>query len=101
MDQFATDVYTCMIENVHPVLRVPGVENIFAPGSECWEKFKQAVDASIRIGNRLGTDSEDKDIQILFDSMSRIQDILAVEMFKKGYDFGLHDSTSDVPYILK
>ena len=82
-----------MIEDVYWSLQgeliepVPGVENAFAPGKECAEKYSQMLDAYARICQRLGREDDDADVEVIINSLLRITKVLCFEMYRYGAKF--------------
>ncbi len=55
--------------------RVGGVENAFAPGSECDRLYTQIIEARNRVLQKLGTDT-DPDLEQMLTRMSTLQHLL-------------------------
>lgn len=49
------------------------VEEAYSDGGACAEAYCQAYDLREKLGKRLGTDGEDKDIVALVEAMERVQ----------------------------
>lgn len=66
------------------------VENEYEDGKPCSELYSRVYDANVRLCERLGVD-EDKDVDIVIDSMNEIARILAMKM----YDYGANREMFD------
>ena len=72
-------VYESLIgEPVDPIRNVP---NAFEPGSYCETRYQQVLEAYERLRDRLGVTDEDRDVEIIIDSLLEIQRKLCMEMF--------------------
>ena len=87
MDKLARRVFETMTGMLIPEYRVPGVENLAVRGTPYDEACKIAWEARLRLSERLGTDDQDEDLLDLVNAMDGVQEIIAIEMFKKGYEF--------------
>ena len=87
MDDLGKRVFDTMIGMLIPEYRVPGVENMAARGTPYDEACKIAWEARLRLAKRLDTDDQDEDLLELVDAMYDAEEIIAIEMFKKGYEF--------------
>lgn len=85
---FAKRVYNTLNGQYTPGFRVPGVENAFAPGELCMELYGKALDAYQRICARLGTGEEDEDVEVIFNALMDISEILGLKMYYYGAMFG-------------
>lgn len=78
------------VDNVYFALQgetldsIPGVENAFADGSVCDRCYKDMLDAYARLLDRLGLENEDKDVEIIINSLRTITDELCYRMFYLG-----------------
>lgn len=73
-------VYNSLIgELIDPV---EGVPNAFEQGSDCENLYGQMLEAYARLRDRLGVTDEDADVEIIIDSLLRIQRALCIEMFR-------------------
>ena len=77
-------IYETLRGNVCTEYMVPGVEDAFADGSYCAGKYADVISAYLRICQRLGCGEEDKDLDIILDSMNDIQDYVSRQMFFLG-----------------
>ena len=64
-------------------LGVPGVEDAFAPGSECARLYTEIYDANRRLCSRLGLE-EDRDVETIISSGMSICRILGLKMYEHG-----------------
>ena len=65
----------------------PEVEDLFSPGRECANLYKQVYEANLRLCNRLNTE-EDTDVEIIINSLLEICTIVGKRMFRYGIEFG-------------
>lgn len=64
---------------------VPGVEDAFAPGSECARLYAEIYDANLRLCSRLGLEAEeDKDVDTIINNGMAICRILGLKMYEYG-----------------
>ena len=63
------------------------VEDEFAEGKDCNKLYAEVFNAKMRLNERLGTD-EDKDVEIIIDSMYSIVREISMKMFDYGMKFG-------------
>ena len=63
------------------------IENLFEEGKECMDLYGKAVEAKFRLNERLHA-SEDKDVEIIIDSMYEIVHKMSIKMFEYGVVFG-------------
>lgn len=87
MREFAEEIYDTMAGNTADAFRYPGVENLFAPGSFCEEKYAEMLRAYWQLCDRLGVE-EDPDGETMINSLLEIQRELAIAMFLQGWQFG-------------
>lgn len=59
-------------------------ESLFTPGSTCDRLYLAAYDARSRLAGRLGTDFEDRDLEILWQALEAIQHAVARRMYDCG-----------------
>lgn len=83
-DEFAENVYLTLQGLLVPSACVAGVENLFAPGSECDSCYSEMLLAYERLCRRLGEGAEDHDVETILRCMMRICDLLALKMFEYG-----------------
>lgn len=88
-DDFITDVYNTLRSVILEEYQVPGVENVFAEGSQCDQLYSEMLLAYHRLRARLGVTDEDADVEIIINSLMTIADILAFKMYHCGAQFGL------------
>lgn len=87
-DQFPEAVYDTLRGVRITGERVPGVENLFAPGTECERLYGQMLDAYQRLLLRLGAEDEDPDVEIVISSLMRIEGRVSRRMYEYGALFG-------------
>ena len=83
MDQ-AEQVYYSLLGEFVPGNEVPGVENLFVPGSDCDRLYTQVWESNRRLCRRLGTKDEDADVEELISACMQIQKIVALRMYAYG-----------------
>ena len=64
-----------------------GVEDIFAPGGVCDCKYAQMLEAYGRLCERLGVKDEDRDVEIIINALTGIEQEIARQMFHYGMKF--------------
>ena len=87
-EDFARKVYNTLNGYYEPALRIPGVENAFGTGELCLELYGQALDAYLRICERLGVGEDDADVEVIFNSFLEMSEILGLRMYHYGVIFG-------------
>lgn len=87
-NQFMEDVYDTLRGVLVPQARLEGVENAFAPGTDCAKRYGQMLDAYERLCNRLGVEEEDEDVEIIITSMMAIEREISQRMYLYGAKFG-------------
>ena len=81
----AEDVYHTLLGHLKEEYLVPGVENIFVPGSEYYENYAAMLDAYERLCNRLGRAVwDDEDVEIIISALLDNEEIIALKMFEYG-----------------
>ena len=65
----------------------PEVEDMFSPGRECANLYKQVYEANLHLCNRLNT-AEDKDVETIINSLLEICSIVGKRMYRYGVEFG-------------
>lgn len=78
------DIYMTLCGEIEEANAVPGVENAYADGSQCDRLYTDIYQAYQRLCQRLGVEDEDADVEIIIDSLCRIQEILCEKMFHYG-----------------
>ena len=81
-------VYMTMVGHIEEAYRLPGVEDAFAEGSYCMERYCTAMDAYERLRNRMGVVDEDNDVEIIIRAFEDIQQELCYRMYRYGVVFG-------------
>ncbi len=77
------DVYETMLGLREPGSQFPGVEDAFAEGELCADAYDQMRRAYSRLCQRLGVFGEDRDLNLMVDSMERIQKELCRRMYSQ------------------
>ena len=85
------DIYYTLIGVMNEAYCVPGVENLFAEGSECECAYREMFDAYTRLRLRLGTENEDADVETIINSLMKIEQLTAIKMFEYGTIFSKSD----------
>ena len=84
------DVYETLIGVRAAAYRVPGVENLYEPGSPCAIGYENMLDAYARLRERLGiTGDDDEDVETIINSLMDIEKIVSLKMFEYGRKMGL------------
>ena len=81
------NIYLTLIGELCDEYRMSGVENLFAAGSECDRLYAQIFESYARLRERLGSDDEDEDVEIIINSFMRIEKLVAIRMFEYGRKF--------------
>ncbi len=66
----------------------PEVTDLFAAGKPCERWYAEMMEAYGRICTRLGAGEEDDDLEIIVNNFLRIQQEVAIEMYRYGAKFG-------------
>lgn len=82
-------IYTTLVGVMREEFRVPGVENLFAEGSECTNCYGEMLAAYERLCDRLGVIDEDKDVEVIICSLRKIEQKVSKKMFEYGMKFAL------------
>lgn len=80
-------VYDSLTRRVAEKYRIPGVEDAFAPGAYCWERYGDMLNAYARLCDRLGVEDEDEDVEVIINALMDIQDDLCYKMYRYGAMF--------------
>ena len=83
--KWAYETLACHLSEGH---RMPGVENAFASGTYCIERYGEALSAYERLCDRLGVVDEDRDVETIFNAFFDIQEYLCCKMYQYGAQFG-------------
>lgn len=89
--QFDQIYYTLLGEAVSPV---SGIENAFAPGTECEQYLLEIQEAYHRLCHRLHSPEEDPDVEIILSASMSITDILCRKLFEYVVTRNLQSGTS-------
>lgn len=65
-----------------------GIENLFASGKLCEERYSRMLDAYGRLCDRLGVADEDADVEIIINSLMTIEREIAYAMYEYGEKYG-------------
>ena len=82
-------IYATLVGVMREEFRVPGVENLFAEGSDCMNWYSDMLDAYERLCDRLGAVDEDKDVEVIICSLRKIEQKVSRKMFEYGMKFAL------------
>ena len=88
---FIEEVYETLNGNMLPETAVPGVENLFVPGSACEVLYSQVYDAERRLEKRLGVEPYDDDVEQIISNLQDIQWLMCQRMYYYGAKFGLRE----------
>ena len=83
----AETVYESLLGQLIPEFQLPWVENIFVPGHSCYEEYSRMWCAYEHLRDRLGVVDEDKDAEIMIQSLLSYGEIIAMEMFRYGREY--------------
>lgn len=90
---FIQDVYDTVQGNMLDGFEVPGVVNLFAPGSECEKLYDQVCAAERCLEDRLGVSvCSDEDLETIMQCMTAIQKKVGFYMYYYGAKFGMRES---------
>ena len=89
---FVEMVYLSLTGELTPDQSMPGVENLFADGSECDGLYEKMWKAYQNLLDRLGLEDADDDAEIIINSLLRICQIVGYGMYKYGAKFGNTDN---------
>ena len=85
------NIYYTLIGTMQEPFRVPGVENLFAEGGECMNRYSEMLGAYERLCNRLGVIDEDEDVEIIIDALMNIERKVSMKMFEYGMKYIMND----------
>ena len=83
------DVYDTLCGLRRKDAGVEGVENLFAPGSECQRLYSRMLDAYDRLCSRLGVVDEDEDVETIISSLMGIEHAISFKMYEYGAKYGM------------
>ena len=70
------NIYDTLIGQMQEDYCVPGVENLFADGSECELAYDEMLGAYARLRDRLGVTDEDTDVEMIINSLLKMLNLL-------------------------
>ena len=85
---FIEAVYFTLQGTIAKSCRIPGVVNAFAEGSTCDQAYCEMSLAYGRLCDRLGVVDEDEDVEIIIQSLMRIEEEIAYHRYRYGALFG-------------
>ncbi len=85
---YVENIYYSLLGHMETGFEVPGVENEFAPGKPCLQRYGDMLDAYERLRNRLGVKEEDEDVEIIINALLDNQKELCLCMYHYGVKFG-------------
>ena len=85
---FAEAVYETLVGELIEKYQVPGIENMFANGSQCVLLYSQMRQAYDRLLDRLDIQDEDADIEEIICILTDIQKLVALRMYEIGMLIG-------------
>ena len=77
-------VCDCLLGQLVTEKTLDWVENIYTDGSEYDRNYAAVLAAYGRLCQRLGTDEEDDDVEIIINSMLANEQVVALKMFELG-----------------
>ena len=80
----AEQVYECLLGQIVSEKALDWVENIYTDGSKYDRNYAAVLAAYGRLCQRLGTDEEDDDVEIIINSMLANEQVVALKMFELG-----------------
>ena len=80
-------IYLTLIGQMEEAFCVAGVENLFEEGSECERAYSEMLEAYACLRNRLGVENEDADVEMIINSLLKIERLVAIKMFEYGMNF--------------
>ena len=80
----AEDVYYTLLGETIDDCKVPGVENLFFPGSVCDQNYNRMLCAYEHLCQRLNQEGEDADIETIVSCLLENQRIIALKMYEYG-----------------
>ena len=87
-NQFAEQVFDTANGYLVQEACVPGIENMFAPGTACDLLYRQMVSARERLTVKTGLQEDDPDIEGIIDPLLKITKVIGLEMFAYGMKYG-------------
>ena len=91
----AEEVYRTLCGLYSKGVGVPGVENAYAAGKQCMILYGEAYDAYQRVCDKLGVVDDDPDMEIIFNNFLEIEEIMGIQMYHYGAQFGEESDPED------
>ena len=88
----AEHVYDCLLGQILSETALDWVESIFTDGSEYNRNYAAVLAAYGRLCQRLGTDEEDDDVEVIINSMLDNEKLIALNMFELGMRYAKSES---------
>ena len=82
------DLYATLMGGIMKENAVPGVENLFEEGKPCEQWYSDMYEAYERLKHRLGDADEDKDVEMIINSLVLICGEVGEKMYHYGALFG-------------
>ena len=86
-NDFAEAVYNTLCGHLIKEAQVPGVESIFEEGMRCEKLYGDMLRAYERLCTRLGVQDEDRDVEIIVNSLLSICQEVGCRMYHYGAKF--------------
>ncbi len=83
-DAFIEQVYKTITGALLEEYRVPGAEDLFAPGRPCCTYYSEMLEAYERLRDRLCVTDEDPDAEIMINALLAICREVGFEMYRCG-----------------
>lgn len=80
----AEQVYLSLLGQLNPEYALEWVGNIFTDGSDYDRRYGDVLEAYERLCQRLGTDGEDDDVEVIINAMLENEHAVALKMFEYG-----------------
>lgn len=81
------EIYLSLQGVLIPQAALPWVPNLFKPDGYCEGEYTKMREAYERVCFRLGTDTEDEDLNTMVQAMEHIQEACCKEMFWLGMEY--------------
>ena len=83
------DIYNTLLGVQCEQFCISGVENLFEEDSDCDVAYYEMLEAYARLCERLGVTDEDRDVEIVINSLMTIQRNVSMKMFEYGMKFAV------------